>query len=368
MVRDGCPVCWGFVLVGLLVVGRGWALTELPTPVAAVAVVREVVAEQVQLSGGAVPYRQALLSPEVDGVVATVAVELGERVVAGQTLLTLDPSIAQIEVRTARARVAEAEALHAEAQRRRDELQRLSAQQHVAHTTLAAAEAEAAAAAAVALRERAELERYVERLAQHRLQAPFAGMVVARQAELGQWAESGSTQLELVATEVIRVIAPLPQHYYPRVVEGASVTLRFDALPGERFQGRISARLARGQEASRSFPLLIDLPNPDQLLAPGMSAQITIDLADGERSRLLLPRDAVLTHDDGSRLVWRVVEVAAGSQVEPVTVAVGGAYGSHLELVAGELAEGDQVVVLGNEGLRAGQAVRLLPALAAPSP
>ena len=324
-------------------------------PVTVERVTAETPRETLRLSGESIPHRRVRLSPEVAGRVERVAVEVGDRVRAGDELLVLDDAVARIEERAARAQRDEARALLKEARRRRDELARLDASRHVSATALESAAAEVEAAEAVAAWREAELARRRVLVERHRLAAPFDGVVVSRPAERGQWAERGVTQLELVAMDTLRVRAPLPQRHYPAVAPGTTAVVEFDALPGRRFEGRVFARLAAGIEATRAFPLLIDLPNPEHALAPGMSARITIELAGPEGEALTVPRDAVVTRADGERVVWRVGD---DGRVEPLTVRVGRALGERLEVAGGGLATGDRVVVVGNETLRAGQAVR----------
>jgi multidrug efflux pump subunit AcrA (membrane-fusion protein) len=103
---------------------------------------------------------------------------------------------------------------------------------------------------------------------------------------------------------------------------------------------------------------LIDLPNPDRLLAPGMSARVGVELDDGVVEALTVPRDAVVAKSDGTREVWRVqTDVEGIARVQPVLVEIGRAIADRLELKNDALADGDQVVLLGNEGLKPGQAV-----------
>jgi RND family efflux transporter MFP subunit len=206
-------------------------------------------------------------------------------------------------------------------------------------------------------RERAELARYEELAARHRVPAPFAGMVVAKRVEAGQWVQRSDPVIELVSVDTLRIRAPLPQRYYPRLRSDAPALVRFDALPGQAFEGRVLARLALGSDATRSFPLLIDIPNPEHRLAPGMSARVWVQLDDGRSEALTVPRDAVVDRADGRRVVWRVRPDEGVPKAYAVTVETGRALGDRLELVDGDLAAGDRVVLLGNENLRQGQTV-----------
>jgi multidrug efflux pump subunit AcrA (membrane-fusion protein) len=110
---------------------------------------------------------------------------------------------------------------------------------------------------------------------------------------------------------------------------------------------------------------LIDLPNPERLFAPGMSARVEVDLAGGRHQALTVARDAVVTKSDGRREVWRVRTEDGRSTADPVRVEIGRASGDRLEILSGRLLPGDRVVLLGNERLRPGDLVEPRPALPA---
>lgn len=322
------------------------------------AVEREQLRVEAELTGTSVALRRAELSPRVEGLVIELQVDEGSVVESGDPIMTLDARLAEIEASSAEARVAEAEARQRDAVRVRDELLRLKQGQHASKTDIEAAIAQMAIADAALRGAQAELERARELIARHRLSAPFAGVVVAKLVEVGEWVQNDAAAIELLELDRIRVRATLPQRDYTRVEPGAKARLRFDALPQQVFVGEVVARVAYGDERTRSFPVLIDLPNPNRLLAPGMSARVSVELNDGIVEALTVPRDAVVAKSDGSREVWRVETDAEGiARVQPVSVEIGRAVADRLELVSGTLTGGDRVVLLGNEGLKPGQAV-----------
>lgn len=334
------------------------AQDDRPSPVTLAAVEREQLRAEAELTGTSVALRRAELSPRVEGLVIELQVDEGSVVESGDPIMTLDARLAEIEASSAEARVAEAEARQRDAVRVRDELLRLKQGQHASKTDIEAAIAQVAIADAGLRGAQAELERARELIARHRLSAPFAGVVVAKLVEVGEWVQNDAAAVELLELDRIRVRATLPQRDYTRVEPGAKARLRFDALPQQVFVGEVAARVAYGDERTRSFPVLIDLPNPNRLLAPGMSARVSVELNDGVVEALTVPRDAVVAKSDGSREVWRVETDAEGiTRVQPVSVEIGRAVADRLELVSGTLTGGDRVVLLGNEGLKPGQAV-----------
>jgi RND family efflux transporter MFP subunit len=357
------PLAAGLILLGLATTAAvaPAALAE-PAPVTLAEVKRETLREQSVLSGTAIAPRRAALSPKVDGLVTEVFVDAGSLVTAGEPILTLDDRLEAHAVAAAEARVQEAEASHKDAIRIRDELLRLKQGRHASETDIRSAEARVDMTAAALAAERAELARAREVRRRHRLEAPFDGMVVSREVEVGEWAKRDEAAVELVALDVLRIRATLPQAEYSRVRRGAAAEVRFDALPERAFRGEVFARVAAGDARSRTFPVLIDIPNPERLLAPGMSARVRVDLDGGEAEVLTVPRDAIVAKADGSREVWQVQREDGILKAYPVLVKTGRARGDLLEVSAGELADGDRVVLLGNESLRPGQSIAPQPA------
>jgi RND family efflux transporter MFP subunit len=349
----------------VLVCAGAFAAEEARSPVTLTEVTLETLRDQVSLSGTSVPWRRVMLSPRVEGLVTRVLVDAGSWVEPGDPVLELDARLAEIEIQSVEARVREAQARHQDAIRIRDELLELREGRHASKTSIESAISQVAIAAAALAREQAELARAQELRERHSVAAPFAGMVISKQVEAGQWVQRDDAVIELVSVDILRIRAALPQVYFPRVETGATATVLFDALPEHTFDGTVFARVALGNESSRSFPLLIDIPNPEHLLAPGMSARVLVELKDGVAETLTVPRDAVVAKADGSRQVWRVSEDDGALRAYPVVIKTGRARDDRLEVVSGELRAGDRVVLLGNENLRPGQAVLPEPGAAA---
>ena len=331
---------------------------DAPSPVTLAEVLHETLRQEVRLSGTSIPWRHVRLSPRVEGLATRVLVDVGAWVKPGDPIVELDARLADIEIDVAQARVAGADARRRDAMRKRDELMRLQKNRHTSETAIESAIADLAIATADLTREQAELARARELRERHAVAAPFAGMVVSKDVEVGQWVQRDDTLIELVEMDTLRVQASLPQRYYPSVAVGARARVEFDALPEREFNGRIFARVALGNEASRSFPLLIDIDNRDHQLAPGMSARVGIELDNGTTAAMTVPRDAVVAKSSGERVVWRVRQDRDELKVYPVSVEPGRAHGDRLEVISTELQAGDRIVMLGNERLRPGQAVR----------
>ena len=181
-----------------------------PSPVILAAVVSESLHEQVVLSGTTEPIRYAELSPRVDGWVTELFVDEGALVEQGEPVLRMDARLAELETEAAMARVQEREAQHRDAIRIRDELLSLKQGRHASKTETQTAIANVEIAAAALSGERASLERARELVKRHALAAPFTGMVVSKNVEVGEWAKRDQAAIELVALDRLRIRATLP--------------------------------------------------------------------------------------------------------------------------------------------------------------
>jgi RND family efflux transporter MFP subunit len=227
------------ILLGIL--GIQAALAEKATLVTATQVISQALHETMPLSASAEALKVADISARVDGVVETVFVDDGEWVEKGQKLLVLDREIESLEIAAAKARVNEARARHKDAIRQKKELQSLRQNKAVSESALSSAIANEEAAGAALEREQATLKRRQALLARHTLNAPFAGVVAQKYTEVGEWVKSDSAVVKLLALDILRIRAALPQRYYARLAKDAQVRVVFDALPDNAYFGNIAA-------------------------------------------------------------------------------------------------------------------------------
>ena len=333
---------------------------EGAAPVTVVAVKSATLQAQIKLSGRVEARRHSVLSAEVAGLVSELLVDEGDRVEAGDPLLRLraQPSELVLSFEKAGRRRADADVKlgRLKEQRQSELLQSQAAAQgsyDLAEAELNRAIADRAAAQASVARAEDDLQR-------HLLKAPFSGVISRKQTELGSWVRPGDSLLVLDELAVLRLTAPLPQRYFNLVNEGAAVQLEFQALPGETITATISRKVTAANPSSRTFPLLIDLPNPDGRLAPGMSVDVSLQLRGGDREVLQVPADALVRQANGSVLLWKVTGEGEQLQVVPAPVVLGRRHGGFVEVVSGPVVAGDRVVEQGNERMRPGLPVRIL--------
>ena len=319
-----------------------------------------------RVTGSVFSRRYSKLSSEVEGLVSRVVPEIGAYVRAGDVICHIDETFAQLDLRDAAFRRERAAAALAEAKRQYDEGIRLSQEKIVAESDLATlksntriAESELRRAEILETRSQALLDRFT-------IRAPFDGMVVSKGTEEGEWITRGGTAVTMVELDAVFVEFLVPQGFYHRLDRARPVEIQFEALPGRTFSGSLHGVVALASESSRTFPVRVELKNSDHAIAPGMSARGSFwTQASEEKNPVLVPSDAIVRTPDGSRSVW-VVEVGEGEERIAVerSVELGSRQGSAFVVKSGLLAEGEQVIVRGNERLTNGERVKVVESVA----
>lgn len=319
---------------------------------------RETIVEELLLTGTLTSPQAAELAPEVEGRVAAIAVDAGQRVNAGDTLVTLDDELARLELEQARAAQREATAELEDARRRLTEVRDLAKQRGiVAETEVRAREAEVQRDRAVVERRRAEVAYREALLRRYTVKAPFDGVIAQRSCDLGEWVGPDAPVMTLVAVDVLRLDLQVPQGYFGRIGRQTAVSLRLEALPNERVDATITEIVPISDPTARTFLARINLPNEAGRMTPGMSARAVLRIATGEQG-VVVPRDALVRYPDGRVVVWVARRHSDSHTVSERQVRTGLAFGGKIQIVSG-LEVGTPVVVRGNEVLREGQQVRV---------
>ncbi|MFQ5743404.1 MAG: efflux RND transporter periplasmic adaptor subunit [Acidobacteriota bacterium] len=351
-----------------------------PPPVKVVAAVETIAAEPVELLGSVAALRDSLVASEVEGVVAEVRVDEGDEVAAGDLLARLRTTTVELQLAAAQAASKEAAArlvsYDAELRRMTDLLERQAVSQSEFDQAVADRDAQQQSVA----RNQADAERLQELINRASITAPFAGKVAAVHVEVGEWVSQGGDVVTLVDLSEVEVTVPIPERYVPSVQIGFPVEVRFDALPGRTYAGRVKALVPQAVPEARTFPLLIAVDNPGGHIQGGMVTRVSARV--GEPSpTVLVPKDA-LVNRGGQSLLYRLRPRRPGSSdagesssptdpagagtgdvetmiVEELTVRTGPALGTW-QVVEGQVAGDDLVVVRGNESLRPGQSVKVI--------
>ncbi|WP_184947526.1 efflux RND transporter periplasmic adaptor subunit [Salinisphaera orenii] len=354
----------GRAAVWLVMLFVGSTALAAPTMVETVDVEQQRWRQTLPLYGTLTSPRDAELTPRVAGLVERVDVDAGDRVDAGETLITLDRSLARLTLNTLEASVAEARAQLAEAERLASEAERLAARSAISQTELASRRSEVDVQAAALDRLRAEAARQREVLDRHEIVAPFAGTVRERLVEPGEYVAESTPVVGLVATERLRMDVAAPQQYFSAIEAGMPVRIQPEALHGETLEAKVDVKVAASDALARTFLARIFVDNAAGRLTPGMSAKVLFEITSPEEV-LVIPRDALVREPRGGTRVWIVESGDEGLRAVERQVSLGRSADNRVEVLSG-LSAGDRVIVRGNESLSRGQRVRLAEPRAGP--
>jgi HlyD family secretion protein len=248
----------------------------------------DVVAEA---SGVVEPIRVVEVKSKASGEALEVAVETGDRVEAGTLLARIDPRDVQSAYDQA---VADEEAARVHvrlAQTEQARIRKIRESGLASPQDLEAAEQTTADARAALVRADTNLRLARERLADVTIKAPAAGTMLSRSVEPGQIIASatqnvsgGTTLFTMADLTTMQARAKVDEVDIGQVRAGQRVRVSVDAYPGRSFEGEVAKiePLAVIEQNVTLFPVLVRLGNPEDLLRPGMNADVSIEIATRE--------------------------------------------------------------------------------------
>ena len=370
------------MLVVAALVAAGWYFTR-PKPIAVVLGQPDrglVESTSTNTRAGTITAcRRAKLAPSTGGQIARMNVVKGERVRAGQILLELwqEDLVAQLELarnqlESARSRAEEACVAADVAERDANRSKQLREQGFVSEEVVDRAASEAKVRRAGCNAARADIRQGDSRVAAATaaksrtvLRAPFAGVVADITGELGEFTTPSPPgiptppAIDLIDDRCLYVTAPMDEVDAPRIVAGQAGRISVDALPAQKFDGRvrrIAPYVLDREKQARTVDVEVEFVDPAQfkILLVGYSADVEIVLATRQNT-LRVPTQALL---EGNRmLVYRPDGLLEERRIEP-----GLANWEHTEVLSG-LAENERFVLsLERTGVKAGARVVPEPA------
>jgi HlyD family secretion protein len=358
-------------------------------------VTRGDVVQTVKATGTLEAVTTVQVGSQVSGTIASLQADFNSQVKKGQVVARLEPSLFQAQVDQARATLVK---LQADADRARVSLQDAQVQQRRAETLssqqllptseldsarVATAQADAALKSAQAQisQARASLSQAEVNLSHATITAPIDGIVISRNVDVGQTvaASMQAPVLFTIAQDLrqMQVNASVDEADIGKIAPTQLVTFQVDAYPGQTFAGSVrQVRLAPIVDQNVvSYVTVIDVPNPELELKPGMTANVAIVIAHAD-DVLKVPNTALRFRPDeatlqahgqtvpaggrtrGARQIW----VLSGESLRPVKVETGVNDGTTTAIVGGELQDGARVVT----GMAQAAATTAQPSSASP--
>jgi len=335
-----------------------------------------IVGDSSTVSGKLEALESATLVPKMSGRVASISVDIGSVVSAGEVLLTLDAkelaaAVSQAEAAVAladsartqsQASLAQAEADFEVAQSNYERGKLLLMQGAISQSDFdnkfaltyknsearyrlaqelagSGADAQYAQAAAALQLARANYANSI-------ITSPISGIVTAKNIKPGEMASPSSPVLSVDNLDKVVVLANVTEAQVNRLKEGQEVEVKVGAVTTGLFKGTITNISYAANQLSKSYPIKVQIENPGHLLKPGMFAEVRLPGSGVEV--LTVPRAAV-SLKEGKHFVY-VIENGAAKSIE---VSIGNSDGKNIAIISG-LNEGAEVVASGVEDLQDG--------------
>ena len=283
--------------------------------------------------------RQVTVASEISGLVISEPIRKGAFVDAGDLLCQLDPGTLAAQLAEGRARLAEAQGrvpeaqatvLEASARVREAEInvnvaRRLSEDGFASETRLISAEAALEAANAGVQRASSQVisaqagiegaqatvaadEREIERL---NITAPFAGLLESDTSELGSLMQPGAPCATIIQLDPIKLVGFVPEASVSQITVGAMAGARLTT--GQEVVGQVTFLSRSADEQTRTFRVEVRVPNADQLIGDGQTAEIVV-ASDGRMAHLL-PASSLTLDNDGA-IGIRAIVTQDGSDID----------------------------------------------------
>ena len=171
------------------------------------------------------------------------------------------------------------------------------------------------------------------------LVAPAAGTVVADEFIVGESIDAGYAMFEITDESTLWVEARLPSHEAAGFSVGSPARV---GVAGHWIDGHVIQAYHALDESTRTLPIRIQVPNPDDELHPGLFVDVLI-LDEGSEPVMAVPETAVLRGGDGD---WQVFAARGEDEFEPVEVTVERTSAGYA--VIGGVEAGTRIVVEGS--------------------
>ncbi len=199
---------------------------------------------------------------------------------------------------------------------------------------------------------RAQLESAEIQLAYTEIKAPFDALVVTRNIKLAQYVTPGTTLFRISDFTPLLCRIEVPEKDFSRVRIGQPAHLRVEAYPGEKFSAEVTRLRPTVDAATGTFTTTLEVEGRGKL-RPGMFASVYLQ-TDTHGNAIVIPRNALVLDSLGDTVYVKSADVAERREVR-----LGLRSEDSVEVLEG-LAEGDLLIVIGQDGLADGTPVSVI--------
>jgi RND family efflux transporter MFP subunit len=319
-------------------------------------------AQEITLPGNIQPFISSPIYARTDGYLKKWYFDIGARVKAGQLLAKIDSPEIDEQLSQARSTLATAEANLKLAQITTDRYQGLLQKHAVAQQDADNAAQSFKANQAIVEADRANVRHYEALVSFENVYAPFDGVIIARNTDIGDLINAGSSSaartdlFHIAQTETLRVYVNVPQDYWRGIKPGETgADIVLAEYPGKKFPGKVVRTSQAINGITRTLLTEIDLPNPGNSLLTGAYAEVHLHIP-SQTPTFLIPVNS---------LIFRTGQLQVGvikdGKATVTNITPGRDFGTQIEVVSGLKAD-DAIVLNPPDSLVTGQEMKVVQA------
>lgn len=342
--------------------------TMAAPPVSLAQPIFEKSATEIVLPGNMQAFTMAPIYARTTGYVKAWYHDIGTHVHKGELLAEIETPELDQQLAQAKADLATAQSNETLAKVTADRYQGLIGQNAVSQQDTDNAVSQLAARQTEVASAQANMRRLQELQSFERIEAPFDGVITARNLDIGQLiTTAGSTTtpgagtvtgskevFDISAIGTLRVFINVPQVYAPDAKSGVTATLTLPQYPNSIFKGKLVRTSDAMDPATRTLLAEVDVDNRSGDLLPGSYTEVHLNVSSAAPA-LIVPVSALILEPDG----LHVAIVDSTQHVHIVRVVPGRDSGSTMEILGG-LAPGQSVVTNPPDSLTDGEQVRVV--------
>jgi HlyD family secretion protein len=257
---------------------------------------------KVSATGAIEPIRVIEIKSKASGEILAIPVETGDVVTAGALLAQVDTTDVASAYRQARADLEVARVKEAVTRRQLERANDLLGRGMTSSEEYDQTRLDQATARAAVIRAETDLDTKRERMTETVVRAPSSGTILKKNVERGQIIASvgqvnaGTTLMTMADLSRVQVRAMIDETDVGKLSAGLPVSVTVDAYPGKKFTGTILKIEPQSVEEQNVtfFPMIIEIPNDEGFLRPGMNAGVDVYISK-KRGVLSLVNDAIKT-------------------------------------------------------------------------
>jgi len=318
-------------------------------------------ADEIILPGNVQPFITSPIYARTNGYLAKWYFDIGAHVKKGQLLAVIETPEVDQQLQQARSNLLTAQANLELASITKTRYQGLLKSNAVSQQDVDNAVGTYNANAAIVEADKAAVQQYSALVSFEKVYAPFDGVITARNTDIGDLINSGSSSnvktdlFHIAQPGTLRVYVDVPEEYSRGVKVGMTADLSLAEFPDRKFQGKVVRTADAINMTTRTLLIEIDVENPTGTLLTGSYSEVHLAVP-SLASTFLIPVNTLLFRTEGLR-----VGVVKGGKVVLTTVTPGHDFGNEIEIVAGLKAD-DQVIINPPDSIVAGQQVQIVQA------